>query len=139
MNFISKDQYMEESQKSQQSISAGTKLRANGAVLPFSGIVFLETEPVETSTFEKGCGGGSLSRVEVKFRHVLSAAVEAVFPRVSQRRTFGLQGFVGDLAYRDRVHARCHGWSLVCWSGASVCCQQTAGSSPRPRHLPLHQ
>lgn len=106
---------------------------------PFSGIIFLETEPVETSTVEKGYDGGSLSRAEVKFQRVLSAAVEAVFPRVSQRRTIELQGFVGDLAYRDRVHARCHGWSLVCWSGASVCCQQTAGSSPRPHHLLLHR
>lgn len=98
-----------------------------------------KTEPVETTRFGNGSDSGSLSRVEVKFQHVLSTAVEAVFPRVSQRRSLEQLGFMADLAYQDRVHARCHGWSLVCWSGASVCCQQTTGSSPSPRHLPLHR
>lgn len=52
-----------------------------------------------------------------------------------------LQGIVGGLAYQDTAHARCHDCSLACWSNASVCCQQTAGSSPRPRppQKVLHQ
>lgn len=38
-------------------------------------------------------------------------------------------------AYRDKVLARYHDCFSKCWSGASACCQQTAGSNPRARHL----
>lgn len=37
-------------------------------------------------------------------------------------------------AYQDTAPARCHDCSSGCWSGAFVCCQQTAESSPRPAH-----
>lgn len=62
-------------------------------------------------------------------------------PTGSSEVTEKLQGIVGGLAYQDTVHARCHDCSLGCWSGASVCCQKTAGSSPLPPHPQpaLHQ
>lgn len=46
-----------------------------------------------------------------------------------------LQDFVGGLAYQDKVLARYHDCFLKCWSGVSVCCQQTTGSNPRSHHL----
>lgn len=51
-----------------------------------------------------------------------------------------IRGYRDVAAYRDTAPARCHDCSSGCWSGASVCCQQIAGSSQRsPRPQPaLH-
>lgn len=55
---------------------------------PFCGIICARLN-------QAGYDGGSLSRAEVKFQRALSAAVEALFPGVSQRRSLELLGFVG--------------------------------------------